>query len=100
MKPAPRPGHEGLHVGKPVVPEIKELTITLGDADLYINCARRVDVGNGHSLFEALLTDPSGSRPIYIDNDDILELLRDLFIGVPPAPANAEDPPARPKPRS
>ena len=100
MKHAPRTGHDGLHVGRPVVPEIKELTITLGDADLYINCARRVDVGNGHSLFEALLTDPSGSRPIYIDNDDILDLLRDLFIGAPPPAAEPVDAPARPKPRS
>lgn len=64
----------------------------MGDADIYVNMSRRIDLDNGHTLFEAVLTDPHGSRAIYIDRDDILECLKETFIPPPEgAPTEARE---------
>jgi hypothetical protein len=77
-------------------PGLKELTIELGDSDIYVNMSRRLDMDNGHTLYEAVLTDATGSRAIYIDRDDIVECLKDSFIQVPPeakaSPPNPGEP--------
>jgi hypothetical protein len=99
--PATTPGgHEGWTLGRRG-PGLKELTIELGDADIYVNMSRKVELDNGHTLFEAVLTDPTGSRAIYIDLDDVVECLRDTFLTgsqpkseEPPGPrAEARKPP-------
>jgi hypothetical protein len=59
------------------------MTIEMGDADIYVNMSRRIDLDNGHTLYEAVLTDPHGSRAIYIDRDDIVETLRENFLALP-----------------
>ncbi len=93
--PAPhKAGPEGLNLGRRTQPGVKELTIELGGADIYINLSRKVDLENGHVLYEAVLTDPHGSRAIYIDKDDIVECLRDVFIaGSGPEPEPDSTPP-------
>jgi len=59
----------------------------MGDSDIYVNMSRRIDLDNGHTLYEAVLTDPHGSRAIYIDRDDIVETLRENFF----LPTNADE---------
>lgn len=65
-------------------PGLKELTIEMGDADVYVNMARRLPLANGHVLYEAVLTDPQGSRAIYVDQDDVVECLRHAFLDTSP----------------
>lgn len=90
--PTNRPGAEGWSLQRRTGPQLKELTIMLGDSDLYIHMSRRIDLGNGHLLYEAVLTDQHGSRAIYIDHEDIVDTLQSAF-----APAVAEKP-AEPAP--
>jgi hypothetical protein len=79
--PAPsKAGHEGWTLGKRNPPGLKEMTIEMGDSDIYVNMSRRIDLDNGHTLYEAVLTDPHGSRAIYIDRDDIVEIMRENFL--------------------
>lgn len=86
-----RAGHtEGWNLGHRDHVGVKELTLELGTADIYINTARKVDLDNGHTLYEAVLTDDTGSRAIYIDKDDVIEALQDMFIGQ--AESKTEDP--------
>ena len=61
-------------------PDLRELTISLGRADLYVNLSKHVDMDNGHMLFEAILTDENGSRVIYVDKEDIAECLKESFV--------------------
>lgn len=91
--PPVKGGREGLALGRRSSPALKELTIELGEADVYVNMARRIDLDNGHVLYEAVLTDPHGSRAIYIDREDIVECLRDMFLpaGAPVAPPSDAD---------
>lgn len=75
-------------MGRHTPPGLKELTIEMGDSDVYVNMSRRIDLDNGHTLYEAVLTDPHGSRAIYIDRDDIVEIMRENFLL---SNANAEE---------
>lgn len=95
MPAPPKAGHEGWSLGRRAPPGLKELTIELGDSDIYVNMARKIELDNGHTLYEAVLTDPSGSRAIYIDRDDIMECLKDSFIRDPAAEPAPEPPPKR-----
>ncbi|MBI2078240.1 MAG: hypothetical protein HYT80_07730 [Euryarchaeota archaeon] len=61
-------------------PDLRELTISMGRSDIYVNLARTVEMDNGHTLFEAILTDDNGSRVIYVDREDIAECLRESFL--------------------
>ena len=61
-------------------PDLRELTISMGRSDIYINLARTVELENGHTLFEAILTDDNGSRVIYVDRDDVADCLRESFL--------------------
>lgn len=78
--PAPhKEGHEGLRLGHRDTPDLKEMTIELGQSDIYINTAKRVDL-EGHTLYEAIMTDPHGSRVIFIDKEEIVDCLKEAFI--------------------
>lgn len=92
MTANPTAGHEGFALGRRAPPGVKELTIELGDSDIYVNTSRRIDLDNGHTLFEAVLTDAHGSRAIYIDRDDVVECLKDSFLEGFPAPQTGEPP--------
>lgn len=61
-------------------PDLRDLTISLGRSDLYINLAKHVKMEDGHFLFEAILTDENGSRVIYVDREDIAACLRESMI--------------------
>lgn len=76
-------GHEGLKLGRHEAPGLKELTIELGESDIYVNTSKRVDL-EGHTLFEAIMTDAHGSRVIFIDREEIVDCLKDSFIREPP----------------
>lgn len=103
MPAEPKAGREGWSLGKrEAAPGIKELTIELGEADIYVNLARRVDFDDGHALYEAVLTDAHGSRAIYIDREDVVECLRDVVLtgSTPPAPVDDSPRIRRPPPTS
>lgn len=86
--PAPsKAGHGGWKLRGHSEPGLRELTLEIGNADVYVNMGRRIDMDNGHVLFEAVLTDAQGSRPIYIDREEIVECLRETFL----APSKPED---------
>jgi hypothetical protein len=56
---------------------LKEFTIAMGDADLYVNLDRHMDLDNEHVLYEAVLSDPEGSRVIYVDREELEACLKD-----------------------
>ena len=80
MPSAPKPNHEGLFAQRGQKPDLKELTIGMGRSDIYINLDKHMDLEDGHTLFEAILSDENGSRVIYVDKEDIAECLRDSFV--------------------
>jgi hypothetical protein len=57
--------------------QLKEFTIQMGDADLYVNLERRLDLDNAHTLYEAVLSDQHGSRLIYVDREELAACLAD-----------------------
>jgi hypothetical protein len=61
-------------------PDLRELTISIGRSDLYVNLGKHVEMADGHLLFEAILTDENGSRVIYVDKEDIAECMKDSFV--------------------
>ena len=77
---ARKPTHEGLLGHRGEKPDLKELTIGMGRSDIYVNLDKHLDLEDGHTLFEAILTDDNGSRVIYVDKDDIAECLRESFL--------------------
>ena len=80
MRPTKEPTHGGLTGDRGEKPDLRELTISLGRSDLYVNLNKHVEMDDGHTLFEAILTDENGSRVIYVDRDDIAECLKESFV--------------------
>lgn len=58
-------------------PQLKEFTIQVGDADLYVNLDRRLELDQAHTLYEAVLSDQHGSRLIYVDREELAACLAD-----------------------
>lgn len=75
-----RAGHEGLRLGQHHEPDVKEMTIELGESDIYINTAKRVEMDDGHTLYEAIMTDPHGSRVIFVDREEVVDCLKQAFL--------------------
>lgn len=61
-------------------PDLRDLTISLGRSDLYVNLGKHVEMKDGHTLYEAILTDENGSRVIYVDQEDIADCLKESAI--------------------
>lgn len=80
MRSPSKPPAGGLTGQRGEKPDLRELTISLGRSDLYVNLSKHVDTDDGHMLFEAILTDENGSRVIYVDKDDIAECLKESFV--------------------
>lgn len=79
MRPSHDPAPNPLTSARGEKPDLKELTISLGRQDLYVNLDRHINLDDGHILYEAILTDEKGSRVIYVDRDDIAECIRESF---------------------
>lgn len=47
----------------------------MGDADLYVNLDRSLELEEGYRLYEAILSDAEGSRRIYVDREELAECL-------------------------
>lgn len=80
MKRDPPDPNEGLLSNRRDRPDLKELTLSLGRSDIYVNLGKHVDAPDGHVLFEAILTDDNGSRVIYLDKEDLADCLRESFV--------------------
>ena len=91
--PAPhKAGNEGLLGHRGDRPDLKELTIALGRSDIYVNLDKHIQLEDGHTLYEAILTDDNGSRVIFVDRDDVAECLRESMILSPRSSATESDP--------
>lgn len=76
---APEP-NEGLLANRKDRPDLRELTLSLGRSDIYVNLDKHVDTPDGHMLFEAILTDDNGSRVIFLDREDLAECIKESFV--------------------
>lgn len=81
-----RPPNRGLPAADSLPPHLKEFTIAMGDADLYVNLDRALEVEDGYLLYEAILSDADGSRRIYVDREELAECLVNSPILQPPPP--------------
>lgn len=80
MKRDPSTPDEGLLGNRRDKPDLRELTLTLGRSDIYVNLDKHVNTPDGHMLFEAILTDDNGSRVIYLAKEDLAECLKESFV--------------------
>ncbi len=83
------PSHENLPA------HLKEFTIAVGEADLYVNLDRSLELEEGYLLYEAILSDADGSRRIYVDREELAECLENspiLHPAPPKDPAEGDSP--------
>lgn len=87
--------NRGLPAHERLPPHLKEFTIGVGEADLYVNLDRSLELKDGYVLYEAVLSDEEGSRRIYVDREDLAECLINSPIlrpGPPGAKAGGDAP--------
>lgn len=86
-----RTPNRGLPPAERLPPHLKEFTIAVGNADLYVNLDRALEMEDGYLLYEAILSDAEGSRRIYVDRKELADCLENSPILQPDAAKEPEE---------